>query len=151
MLRHLMHGDGYTWNPYYSEASLHVLGDWYQTQVSVAPRSAELIQKDRDNLPEWFHSDIPVEDLTAYTLWLCLDSGGYLGELFILKFPSIRWSIQKGKSTLYFNQPVIGKFIRGMTVSPFQLVTVIAYKCVDGVLASNEFLRLLEVYSELVV
>ena len=111
----------------YSLDSLPEVVDWFSKKM------IKVEQKTDRSLPKWiidsdsYKTNLFDFDDTSYVLIMRLSY--YWGECFV-RNTSLKWDF--GKYASYKNQPILGKFIRNMEMSPFQICTTLMRSLITG-------------------
>ncbi len=111
--------------------SLTPLWDWLKVRINTIPYSPDEKKELQDGLPPWIAEDIRDWKLDISTMALAVDVSIYFAQVFITKYPSLKWDfLKKPKSHVYFNQPIVAGFKNGPLHSP-TIVTNLCTSYVD--------------------
>ncbi|WP_411342699.1 hypothetical protein ACE3MZ_13620 [Paenibacillus sp. WLX1005] len=112
--------------------SLVPLWNWLKMRINTVPYSPDETKQLQDTLPPWIFEDIQNWKLDTPTIALAVDVSIYFGEVFIKKYPSLKWGFMtKPKSYVYINRPTIIEFKSG-PLHPPTIVTNICSSYADG-------------------
>lgn len=106
--------------------SLIYLWKWFETIIETERKTKIELEKELENLPEWLHEQIKINNIkpTTLTLSICLDIGIYFSETLIYNNPSIKWDYIKTSKNISFNKPVLVGFKNGLNFEPSRILNV---------------------------
>jgi hypothetical protein len=121
------------WKADYSPNSLDLLGEWFYRKIETRQQSEQENAGKFAIIAFWFRQFLMVDDdLSFFTLSLCIDVGMYMAQVLLGNVDGLRWGMIKSpKSNVDFQRPVLqGR--KKMAFSPIQLITVYAYGVISG-------------------
>jgi hypothetical protein len=117
----------------FSSESLFAVGTWFGKQVETGQRSPEAIARLRSSTPAYLQGQITAWELSEQTVSLCADVGIYFAEVLRSRHPHLEWSyFTKPKIDADLNQPVLTNFRQSVRLNSIAIVSIIAYKIIDG-------------------
>lgn len=79
----------------------------------------------RNTLPSWIFEHVDDWELSANTLMLATDVSLYFAEVFIKKYPKLKWGFKtQPHNYVYLNKPVVTGFTRGEMHPPTIIVNL---------------------------
>lgn len=140
------------WQADHTPGSLDTLGQWFQQHVTIRERTSVELQEDarrlgmsleralqRDYLEEWM--------LTEETYSIAIDTGIYLGQVFISDIEGVKWELlTRPKKDVDYQKPVL-KGLGSIPCNPIGLTITLAYGFVRNRKTSSELRRLYDYWS----
>lgn len=115
----------------YSRGSLTIVGDWYQSHISVRPKTETELGAELKSFPSWMAPYVSSENLTDLTISLAIDLGIYFGCCLQKESPWLRWELLiKPKNSINYQQPVLVPFTAAH-MNPVRVALAITYGALD--------------------
>ena len=134
----------------YSRDSLLGLGSWFGRHISTMKLTVGRVAELRATVPSWAAYLVADWDLSNETASLCADVGIYLGRTLQRYHPELAWDyVRKPRRAADIHQPVLIGFRHRMYLNPVRIMSVIAYKAIDGIPAGEELTEAFDVWNAL--
>ncbi len=132
----------------YTPESLVSLWAWAVAHVQARRLTGDEIEALSKSTPSWFKDvDHDNRELTEETISISVDVGYYLAEVFLRRYPRLKWGLwTKGKKSYDYHRPVIRGIIGGkyeIPLDPSGIVQTCAWHAIRG---KHNIQKLYEIY-----
>lgn len=111
--------------------SFTLIWKWFETQITLVPKSQEEMQREITGRPGWMQEIIQqnTNRLSNLTIALAIDISFYFAKVFMMNNPTIFWGVRtKPKMLASVNRPVLMGFINDMILDPSKAIIVNAQR-----------------------